>query len=603
MRFENTYLPLLPYVVAAAAWAGRVSPAHAFHFVAAFFYCMGPAALFLFLRRLSGQMWPSFFAALLYSLASPAGWMVREIAFYQQGIWNPRRLLNLVYHGEAPHIAALALVPLALLFVLRAMEERLRRDTVLAVVLSGAVVLTNSFGAVTLVLTTLCLGVTRMRRIGRAVAIGVAAYALICALLPPSVLRVISQNSATIGGDYRFAARNYVALGALAVSLAALAFISRRIPNPATRFFLLVAPLYAAIVLLFYRANLAVIPQPSRYHLELELAFWGLAVFGFADLVRSPRWRVISATAAIGFAIFEFAVDRRFARELIQPVEITKTIEYKTARWMDQHVPGSRALISGDEGFWYNVFTDNAQLSSGLEASNPNPMQAVAVYTIYSGSNAGPRDAAISLTWLKAFGCAAVTVPGPGSSEAYKPIVNLRKFEGVLRVLWREGDDTIYGAPSRSMSLAHVIPESAIVRRTPIHGLDTEPLEAYVAALDDPAPPLAEMRWLSTDRAHISTRAMPGQVVAVQVTYDPGWHARVEGKDVPVAKDAIGLMVIRPECSGGCEIDFSFEAAREIIVCRVVSGATILLLLAYLAGTRLRRDESRRCTRERVLHG
>ena len=96
----------------------------------------------------------------------------------------------------------------------------------------------------------------------------------------------------------------------------------------------------------------------------------------------------------------------------------------------------------------------------------------IAAFTIFSGRNAGARDAEYSVFWLKAFGARAISVSGPNGREYYKPFANPRKFDGVLPVLWREGDDIIYEAPSRSTSLAHVIPGAAVATRTPLHGLD-----------------------------------------------------------------------------------------------------------------------------------
>jgi len=109
--------------------------------------------------------------------------------------------------------------------------------------------------------------------------------------------------------------------------------------------------------------------------------------------------------------------------------------------------------------------------------------------------NTGSRDAEYSIFWLKAFGVRTIAVTGPDSTEHYNALANPRKFDGVLPLLWSEGDDAIYEVTSRSASLAHVIPSSAVVTHRPSHGLDIAPVEPYVAALDDPAYPAASLRW------------------------------------------------------------------------------------------------------------
>src|SRR5437764_10414650 len=48
MPFENTYLPLLPSLIAVVSVIMRWSVAHAFHFVAACTYALAPVLWFLF---------------------------------------------------------------------------------------------------------------------------------------------------------------------------------------------------------------------------------------------------------------------------------------------------------------------------------------------------------------------------------------------------------------------------------------------------------------------------------------------------------------------------------------------------------------------------
>jgi hypothetical protein len=180
--------------------------------------------------------------------------------------------------------------------------------------------------------------------------------------------------------------------------------------------------------------------------------------------------------------------------------------------------------------------------------------------------------------WLKAFGNLAVTVPGEKSREFYHPIVHPHKFDGVLPVLWHDEDDTIFGVPQRSHSLAHVVPKGAIATRVPIHGLDIDPVRAYVAALDDATLPLADLTWTSPSHGTIQTAMRPGQVLSVQVSYVPGWRAKVQGREIPVGKDAIGLMVIEPGCDGPCEVDLAFGPSAEAWICRALSALVSLAL-------------------------
>jgi hypothetical protein len=270
-----------------------------------------------------------------------------------------------------------------------------------------------------------------------------------------------------------------------------------------------------------------------------------------------------------------------YARGLIRSVEPGRLSEYKIAKWMDRNRHGDRAFIAGSSSFLYNVFTDNPQFQGGHIQFAVNPFVPGAVYQIQSGTNAGARSAEVSVLWLKAFGARAISVSGPKSTDAYQAFANPRKFDGVLPLLWREGDDAIYEVPSRSPSLAHVIPAAAVVERKPIHGLDIEPVEPYVAALDDPKYPLAAFQWKGMSEAEIRATVDRGQVIAVQVTYDPGWEAYANGKRQPVRGDAIGLMVIEPDCHGPCEISLRYTGGKDRVATRAMSLAAMLVALAF----------------------
>jgi hypothetical protein len=172
-------------------------------------------------------------------------------------------------------------------------------------------------------------------------------------------------------------------------------------------------------------------------------------------------------------------------------------------------------------------------------------------------------------------------VPSPESTNYFRPFVHPHKFDGILPLLWRDRGDAIYEVPSRSSSLAHVIPSSAVVTRTPIHGLDIAPVEPYVAALEDPRYPLAAFQWKGMSAADIRATVEPGQVIAVQVTYERGWEAWAGGKRLRVRGDGIGLMVIEPDCAGPCEISLRYTGGTERVVTRAISLAVMLVAVAF----------------------
>ena len=592
---ENTYSPLLQAIGAIVATAAHCSTALAFHAVIAFFYCLGPVCLFLFAWKSSKLLHAGFLSALLYSLSSPS--LLLPAVRHDIGSWHDaRRLQTLVHYGEGGHNVVLSLVPLALLCAYLAVTRRSFVWCATTGILFGALVLTNAFAAVDLVVGIAVIAIlqprgSRLRSLALLAGIGAAAYLWISPMLTPDLVRTIHTNSMLLGG-YRYTPL-VVGTGLLVLAGAfALWCLTRNWANWFDRFAVLFANVFVAVPVLAHFAKIAILPQPERYHLEMEMGLCLAFVFGARHLLALARARARAAAMALflAFLAWQALCYRDYAAGLIQSIDITRTIQYKTASWIDANLKGLRTMVSGDTSTWFNVFSDNPQLGGEHEPFSPNLMADIAVYTIYTGENAGDRDAEYSVLWLKAYGCHAISVPGPRSREDYRPFRNPRKFDGVLPLLWHDEDDSIYAVPQRSHSLAHVIPADADVTRPPIHGLDTSQVARFVAAMENPALPLADFSWQWGTRARISTQAHPGQVVAVQVSYDRGWVATANGRPAAVTRDGIGLITLHPSCDGRCEILLSFDGGAQRKICL---GMSVLVMFGVAAaGTlgRLRRQ-------------
>ncbi len=585
MPFENSYLPLVSFLVAGIAFLGRCSPAHAFHILTALACSLGPVFLFLFARKLSGRSAPAFLAAVAWSLLSPSV-LIPDLLRDNGTAWASRRLVDVIGYGETPHNLSVSLLPLALLLVELFLERRTARRFVVAVLGVAAMMLSNTFGIVVICISVVMLAMVRDRlrwtNLLEAAAILTAAYLLICRFLPPSLARLIATSAQTIGGDFRFTWKVRLIGVAFAALLLLVWLGMRRVPDITLRFAALFATCFAAIPVLFFWQNISFLPQPSRYQLEMDLGVCLLAVYALYPAVSRLPSKFALAAAALVAILFGWATFKNCeaTRSLVHPVDISHTVAFREARWIGGHLPGQRVLLAGENEYWFNLFADNPQLSAGHDPSAPNWIQRVAVYQIYSGQAAGDQDAAISMLWLKAFGTAAIAVPGPASLDQYHAVTHPKKFDGLLPLLWRENDDSIYQVPLRSTSLAHVIPASAIVRRRPLHGVDVDPVRPYVAALDDASLPTASLVWASPERGQIFTTVGAGQEVSLQVNYDPGWQAHMDGRPLRVTPDQIGLTVIEPDRSGKCIIDIEFSGGTERRICSAISLATIAGLLA-----------------------
>jgi hypothetical protein len=609
--FQNTYLPLLHLIVGAYSAMSGVSAALAFHRVSAAFYCLGPVSLYAMARVISGRTHASFVGALAFSLVSPCAWLVPAIRTDIGSAWNLRRLWIIGYDGEGPLTASLAFLPLAILFFYKSITRDGLRYKVLAGVFAGATVLANAFGAVLLGLACLCLlAAVKMDRFWRNAAllavVGALAYAWISPLAPPSVLAAIRLNSPTVDGDFRFTTRSMAGVGIMAFG-AALLWAATLRTAAHLRFFILYAWCNCCIVLLGVLMLVYIVPQPRRYGEAMDMGMCLVAAFGGSEVLsrykRSQWLRWATAEVLLVACVAAFLHDRRYAHSLIQSIDITHTAPYRVARWMDEHMHGERVMVSGAWSFHFNDFTDTPQLKGSHDPMQLNLLTPIAVYTIYSYTEAGTGDTAYAILWLKALGAHAISVPGTGSKESYTPFAHPHKFGGVLPVLWHEEDDTIYEVPSRSESLAHLVPEEALVRHMPDNGLDVGEMRRYVAALDDPGIPDAPLSWRRRDLAEIHVPARAGTALSVQVRYTPGWKASVNGRRIPIASDGLGFIVAHPACSGPCTVILDYDGGPELRWTALASSLVMLGTgLAACLRIRKRREVREPAVQQAAVH-
>jgi hypothetical protein len=592
--FEFTYAPLVPGLTAAWAALRGVPHALAFNSVTGFFYCAIPVNLFLMAWLLTRSPGYSFLAGLFYSLAAPTELVIPDSNFALAHFGDARRLYLTTVWDESPHLAALALLPLIVLFLSLSIRRRRTVYYVASILLIAVAALLSAFGPIMVAMAALCLLFVLERRdykrnIALIMGIGAYAYVLDAPFLSPSLIQTISAASTFSG--YGWSLGSVTALGIVALGWAILwRYLPRWTADWRLQFFALFAYLTSSVPIVFTYLHRQFLPQPGRYKVEMELALALIVVFGArSGLEKLPvSLRALVLLVILALAGEQIAAHRKFAKAVLLPADVTTTIEYRASKWAEQNLPGMRVMLPGSIAQWANAFTELQQFSGSSWSMLSNLIQQRGLREIYNGGETPERDARVSLVWLKAYGAGAVGVSGPHSSEFWKSyIVHPEKFEGILPVLWREDDVTIYRVPQRTPSLAHVMPENSIARRPAA-------LEQYVAALDDPSLPLAEMEWQGRNHIRIRTTASPGQVVSVQVSYHPGWHAKVNGQPRPIEADWLGLMWIRPECNGPCDVELYYDGGWELRICRYLSFAAMAsLLLIPMLRRKVRRGGSK----------
>jgi hypothetical protein len=233
--------------------------------------------------------------------------------------------------------------------------------------------------------------------------VGVCSYCWVSPWLPPSLIAVDSPQRLVGRRLLQANIRAYIAIPAAIAIFALIWFLTRRLKSSFERFACLFGVWMCAIPLGYFWLNLTIVPQSSRYQLELEMALCLLfgCVFAWTWRHLPPAARLALVALLAAACIRQAWIFRQFASVLVHPIDITKTIEYKTAVWIDHNLPGQRVLLAGDTEYIFNLFSDNPQMSAGHEPTAPNWMQRVAVFTIQTGMNAGDRDAEYSIFWLK----------------------------------------------------------------------------------------------------------------------------------------------------------------------------------------------------------
>ena len=586
--YADTYPPLLHMVCGLVVAATGVSPGLAHHFVTATVYALGPVTLFWMAWRLAGNRASALAAGVGYSLISPACLLVKEVRFDAGGFLAGRRLCTLIVYGEGPHLTALCLLPLAIGLLHVALTKRRPWYYVLAALGIAAVPLSNWLGAMALAFSIAAYLLAGFQTPWpsawvRTAGLGIFAYALALPWMSPAIIAVIRANAPRVANNFESNTVQRIFLAVVVAGFLLAAWAMARIKvAPATRFALLVSYLFGITALGRYWFRLSLVPQPERYHLEMDMAFWvALTFLAWPWIARIPRRAAWGVGIAAALACVPFVVhQRRAAREWGKPIDIRTTIEYKTAKWLEAKMPGQRVFAPGTIGFWLNAFSDVPELAGGFDNGIVNPMLPHVIYQEYAGDK---QQVGIDL--LKAYGCDAVIGGGKESAEVYHPYSHAEKFLG-LTELWRERGDVIYDVPRRSRSLAHAMRLSDQVQLTPV-AYDTTAIRPYLAALDDPSFPAAAFHWRAPGDAVIAADLKPEHILSVQITWDKGWKAYAGGQRVHAWGDKLGQMVVEPRCSGRCTVELKYDGGTEGTYARAIhraalAGGGLWILMAIL---------------------
>lgn len=578
--YPDSYPPLLHMMVAAFAAGAQISPAVAYHAVVAMVFAVTPVALYWTARKLGASRLAAFAGGLLYSIAAPSGWFVPDIRHDSGGWFGPHRLIVLVRWGEGPHFTSMLFLVLAIGLLHIALARRTPLHYFAAALAVAATVLSNWIGAFALGLAVSAyllagFGKRPLPQWLRAAAIGAWAYALAMPWATPGTIATIRANAPLVGGKFAPGPWHPLIVAAFAGGMLLLAwFMHRRHVDAALRFGILFLYGTGFITLGGSWFHFRLLPQPERYHMEMDMAFCLAASFAAAPLaarVRGNQRRMIAACALVLACLPVVLRQRRMAHEMERPIDITATAEYKVSRWLGEHLPGRRVWAPGTIAFWMNAFSDTPLLNGGFDNGMRNTYLQHVGFQILFGDKLET-----ALAWLQAFGCEAVVGGDPSSSEVYHPYNHPEKFHS-LPELWRDGAEVIYDVPWRRRSLAHAVRAQDMPAVQP-PAYDASSLRPYLAALEDPALPAADFEWHGSSAATIRANLRPEHLLSVQVTWDEGWNARVGGESRAVRSDKLGQMVVEPRCDGPCTVELVYDGGIQMRLARWIS------CIAFLGG-------------------
>jgi hypothetical protein len=569
-RMDYIYPPALRYGTALISHFGHVLPARAYHLYTAIFYILGIAAIYWMVRIGSSSRGAAWLAAVATALLSPSFLLLSQIR-HDSGYWVPQRLHVLMAWGEGPHISALSILPAALAATFLALRKWRPAWLAAAGALCALVVANNFYGATALAIFYPILvwavwtGERTPRVWLRAAAIPVLAYGLSAFWLTPSYLRVTLIDLRWVSQPGNFRSLMVMLIGVGLYGLFTWRLGNRR-PEREWPVFVCGAALVLSIYVLgFYYFGFRTTGEPPRLVPELDLALILASVEALRALWKRPRMRL----TAVLVAVIVFAPALRYLKHAWSPFPQSQPVEtiyeYKTTKWVHDHLPDERVLASGTVRFWYDAWADNAQPDGGSDQGMLNQIIPIATWQILHGERPD-----LAILWLQALGTGAVVVPDKTSFEPYHDYARPEKFRAVLPVLYDDQHGTVvYRIPRVYPGIARIVNDSRMkdVEKVP-GGDDTPALTKYVAAIEDPAQPAATITWRGFDEAEVQASAKQAQSILVQETWDPAWHAYENGGDgkgtqLSIRKEpAMGFMLIAvPE--GAHRIRMRFETPLE----------------------------------------
>jgi len=543
--------------------------------------------------------------AVAYSLLSPSYALfpaVEKDRGMAQMAW---RIKVLAKYGEGPHNTGLTLLPLALLALWRAAVGRGYPRLLVAALLLAAIPLTNWVAAFGLAVSCALLLLAAWGEPDfipkRALLAAGLAYLLASFWLTPSFVETIAFNWPVDSYAFHVHELQTWSLSGLIVSVVLVRLLFHYFGGSFYfRFAAMGTVAFGWIATAYYVFGLDTVPESHRYAIEFELFLALALVEAFRLTLRSTNSTIrICAMGTAGVMLLVGAPQLwpylTQGWDTWAPSPPEKTLEYRIADWIRQHPPKGRVFATGGMRFRMNTWFDIPQVGGGFETGLQDRIPVDVAYHIRVGR--GPwngHETEETLLELKALGTEYVVVHGPKSREFYRDFFHTERITGSLPAVFHIEDDTVYGLPVKS--LAHLMKPDELPGDDVV--LHPQGLTKYVAAIEDASRPTLSVRWMDTSAVTVSGPVPEGHVIALQVSGDPGWRARQDGREIPVEEDRLGFMVLHPSPAPATQIELQYHGTMEQRIMAVVSA---MAWIGAFAGLFL--SSAKRTARGQMLRG
>jgi hypothetical protein len=585
-RFDYIYPPAMRYGAAAISRLTGLWPVQAYHFYAALFYALGIAGVYFLMRVGTRSRACAWLGAVATSLMSPIFLFMPR---FRGDAWQlqPQRLGVLVKYGEGPHMSALALIPIALGFTWLALEKRRPWAIAAAALFSADVAANNFYGATALAVfyPTLVWSfwITRQEKriVAPAVAIPVLAYGLTAFWLVPSYFRVTAENMKYVS-EHGTTWSIWVAVAVAVVYAISTDRLARSRQDRTWPVFIVGCVVFFSVNVLgnFY-FNFRVAGEPIRLLPELDMIYIMAIVLALRWMWDRPGIALRGVAIVIVLAAFWTAKGYVHHAWQIFPTspDYQNRVEYRVTDWLWKNMPDARAYPTGSVRFWYDAWHDLPQLGGGSEQGLLNGVVEAAQWETNLGAKPEP-----TVLWMQCLGVDVIYVADQRSQEMFKDFQHPQKLAGVLPVIYDDQQgNLLYRVPRRYAARARVVDRQKLnALQTPRFNDDVEYLSAYAEVIEKgPDAPPTVVRD-GTDAMLVRAKVEAGQSIVVQESYDPAWQAWAGGTQVPIRKDAMGLMVVDAP-PGQREVRLEFVTPFENQLGRIATLLTLLVLLGLIA--------------------